>query len=128
MVRWLYCVSVCLGIAGMMMGIGMGVAHNFRLAPLHAHLLLVGFVVMFIQALYYTVVPSAAKSKLAKFQMMVAILGSIVFPAGIACILLIDRATFLPLLAAGWVTVLSGMILFSVIVIRTSDFANKEGR
>jgi hypothetical protein len=31
-------------LVGMLLGIGMGAAHNFALAPLHAHINLIGFV------------------------------------------------------------------------------------
>ena len=31
-------------VVGMLLGIGMGAAHNFALAPLHAHINLIGFV------------------------------------------------------------------------------------
>lgn len=120
MTKWLFRVSVCMGLIGMVFGITMGLTHNFRLAPVHAHLLLVGFVVMFLQALYYSTIPQAAESRLAKIQAVISIIGAVLFPIGITCILLFDRQTFLPVLAAGWITVLTGMLLFAVIVFRTS--------
>ena len=40
-------------------------------------------------------------------------------PIGIACVRLGDRGRFMPVLVAGWLTVLTGMLLFAVIVYRS---------
>ena len=120
MVKWLFRISVTIGLGGMVFGMAMGITHDFRLAPAHAHLNLIGFVTMFLSALYYRAVPEAAASRLAPVQAVVSIAGTIVFPIGISCVLLGDRATFFPVLAAGWILVLAGMLLFSVIVYRSS--------
>jgi len=123
MVNWLFRISVSIGLAGMVFGITMGMTQNFLLGPAHAHLNLVGFVTMFLSALYYRTVPEAAASRLAPVQAVVSVVGAIVFPIGIACVLLGDRAVFKPVLVTGWVTVLTGMLLFVVIVYRSSGRA-----
>jgi uncharacterized membrane protein YiaA len=51
------------------------------------------------------------------------VVGAIVFPIGIACVLLGERDHFIPVLVAGWFTVLTGMLLFAVIVYRSSGRA-----
>lgn len=101
----------------------MGMAQNFLLAPAHAHFILLGFMVMFMSALYYRTVPEAAASKLAPFQAVISVVGSILFPIGIACVRLGDRIVYMPVLVSGWLVVLTGMILFVVIVYRTSGHA-----
>lgn len=123
MVSALFRISVSIGVAGMLLGMFMGATHQFLLAPAHAHFLLLGFVVMFLSALYYSAVPAAAASRLAPVQATISVIGAIVFPIGIACVLLGDRARFMPVLVTGWITVLSGMLLFAVIVYRTSGRA-----
>jgi len=120
MIKWLFCISVSIGLAGMVFGVAMGITHNFLLAPAHAHLNLLGYVAMFLSALYYRTVPEAAASRLAQVQAVVSVVGAILFPIGIACVLLGDRARFMPVLVAGWLTVVTGMLLFAVIVYRSS--------
>jgi hypothetical protein len=65
MTRSLFRTSVCLGLSGMIVGIVMGIRQDFTLVPVHAHLNLLGFVTMFLSALYYRVVPEAAADPLA---------------------------------------------------------------
>ena len=123
MITWLFRISISMGLAGMLWGMAMGITQNFVLAPAHAHLLLIGYVAMFLSALYYRTVPEAAASRLAPVQAVISVIGAIVFPIGIVCVRLLDRATFKPVLVAGWLSVLTGMLLFAVIVYRSSGRA-----
>ena len=110
-------VSTALLLVGMTVGIIMGIEENFALAPAHAHLNLIGFVLMFLVGLYYRIVPAAGKGPLAGVQAGLHILGALVFPLGIAV------ADFggTPILAVlGSLIVLSAMLLFALIVSRTS--------
>ena len=120
MIGWLFRISVLIGLAGMVGGMAMGITRNMLLAPAHAHFILLGYVAMFLSALYYRTVPEAAASRLAPVQAVVSVVGAILFPIGIACVRLGDRARLMPVLVAGWVTVLTGMLLFVVIVYRSS--------
>ena len=104
----------------MLGGMAMGMTQNFLLAPAHAHFILLGFIVMFLSALYYRAVPEAAASRLAPIQAVVSVVGAFVFPIGICCVRLGDRIVFMPVLVAGWFVVMTGMILFVVIVYRSS--------
>ena len=97
----------------------MGIGQDFVLMPAHAHLNLLGFVTMFLSALYYRVVPEAAASGLARYQAIVSVAGAVVFPIGIACVLVGGHDRFEPVVVAGALTVLLGMALFAVIVFRT---------
>ena len=121
MTKWLFRISVSIGLAGMLGGMAMGMTQNFLLAPAHAHFILLGFIVMFLSALYYRVVPEAAASQLAPVQAVISVVGAFVFPIGICCVRLGDRIVFMPVLVAGWLTVLTGMLLFAVIVFRSSS-------
>jgi hypothetical protein len=62
------CVSVVVLSIGMLAGIAMGITQNFVLAPAHAHLNLVGGVLLFLFGLYYRLVPAAGTTALAKVQ------------------------------------------------------------
>jgi hypothetical protein len=123
MVKWLFRISVSIGLAGMLGGMAMGITQNFLLAPAHAHFILLGFIVMFLSALYYRTVPEATASRLAPVQAVISVVGSILFPIGICCVRLGDRIVFMPVLVAGWLTVMAGMLLFVVIVYRSSGRA-----
>jgi hypothetical protein len=120
MIKSLFRVSVSLGLVGIGLGIVMGIRQDFTLMPAHAHLNLLGFVTLFLSALYYRVVPEAAASRLARYQAIVSVAGAVVFPIGIACVLLGGHERFEPVVVAGALTVLLGMALFAVIVFRTS--------
>lgn len=66
----------------------MGVEENFTLAPAHAHLNLVGGVLLFLFGLYYRMVPAAGTTTLAKVQGWLHMIGAVLFPAGVAVVLL----------------------------------------
>jgi drug/metabolite transporter (DMT)-like permease len=120
MIKSLFRISVSVGLIGMTLGIFMGIRQDFVLAPAHAHLNLLGFVTMFLSALYYRAFPQAAASRLALYQAVISIVGAILFPVGIACVLLGGHDRFEPVVVAGALTVFAGMLLFAVIVYRTA--------
>jgi len=116
---FMMCLSVVLLLVGTLGGIIMGVQENFTLAPAHAHLNLVGGVLLFLFGLYYRLVPAAAQSKLAPIQGWLHMIGAIIFPLGIATVLLKGHAfIFAPIL--GSLIVVAAIALFAVIVFRTS--------
>ncbi len=119
MIRTLIGIRVSLGLIGIGLGILMGIRHDFMLVQAHAHLNLLGFVTMFLSALYYRAVPQAAGSKLARLQAIVSVVGAAAFPAGIACVVLGGRDHAGAIVVAGAVTVLMSMALFAAIVLRT---------
>jgi hypothetical protein len=106
-------------LLGMLAGIVMGIQQDFTLAPAHAHLNLVGGVLLFLFGLYYNMVPAAGTTALAKLQGWLHIVGSIVFPAGIAIVVL-KGTSFIAAPIVGSLIVVVAMALFAVIVLRTS--------
>ncbi len=111
--------SVVVLLVGMVAGIAMGITQDFTLAPAHAHFNLVGGVLLFLFGLYYRLVPAAGTSALAKWQGWLHIVGAILFPAGVALVLLKGES----LVAApiiGSLIVTAAVALFAVIVFRTS--------
>jgi uncharacterized membrane protein len=112
-------VSVILLLIGLIGGIAMGMQQDFALAPAHAHLNLVGGVLLFLFGLYYRLVPEAGASGLAKWQGWLHIIGSIVFPLGVAIVITKGEALVaVPIL--GSLVVLAAVALFAVVVFRTS--------
>ena len=112
-------VSVVVLLAGMLAGIAMGIRQDFTLQPAHAHLNLVGGVLLFLFGMYYRLFPAAAADKLAKLQGWLHIVGGILFPAGVAVVVLKGPA-FIALPIMGSLVVVVATALFALIVFRTS--------
>lgn len=66
MSNWLMRMAFVYLVIGVVLGNVMGATHNVALAPLHAHLNLLGFVVMMLAGLWFRVVPAAASGGLAR--------------------------------------------------------------
>lgn len=113
------CVATLLLLVGMLAGIAMGIQQDFTLAPAHAHLNLVGGVLLFVFGLYYRLMPAAGSTGLAKLQGSLHIVGAIVFPAGIALVLL-KGTTFIAAPIVGSLIVVAATALFAVIVFRSA--------
>ena len=82
------CVSVMILLIGMLAGVAMGMQEDFALQAAHAHLNLVGGVLLFLFGLYYRLIPAAGASRLAKIQGWLHIVGGILFPIGVAIVIL----------------------------------------
>ena len=113
------CVSVVVLLVGMLGGIVMGIEQDFALAPAHTHLNLIGGVMLFLFGFYYRLVPAAGTSRLAKVQGSLHIVGAILFPAGVAIVIL-KGASFIAAPIIGSLIVTAAMALFAVIVFQTS--------
>jgi hypothetical protein len=113
------CTGAVILLVGMLAGIAMGVQQDFTLAPAHAHLNLVGGVLLFLFGLYYRLVPAAGNSPLAKVQGWLHIAGAILFPAGVAIVIL-KGTSFIAAPIMGSLIAVAAVALFTVIVFRTS--------
>jgi hypothetical protein len=114
------CVGALVLLVGMLAGIVMGIQQDFTLAPAHAHLNLVGGVLLFLFGLYYRLVPAAGTTTLAKVQGWLHIAGAILFPAGVAVVVL-RGPSFIATPIIGSLIAVAAMTLFVVIVFRTSQ-------
>lgn len=81
-VSFLLLAGLCL-LVGLALGIGMGIVHDFQLAPVHAHLNLVGFVLPSIFGLTYRAYPALLRSGLALPHLVLSGAGAVVLPFGI---------------------------------------------
>jgi uncharacterized membrane protein len=99
---------------GMLFGIHMGISQDFRLAPAHAHVNLVGWVSLTLFGLAYRA-GIAKAGGLAVAHFWIALIGAVVFPIGIAVAITYEQ----PALAIlGSLLVVLSMILFLVNVLR----------
>jgi hypothetical protein len=113
-------VGVLVLLVGMLAGIAMGIREDFTLQAAHAHLNLVGGVLLFLFGLYYRLVPAAGSSSLAQIQGWLHIIGGILFPIGVATVILKGSA-FIVLPIVGSLIVVAATALFALIVFRTSQ-------
>jgi hypothetical protein len=106
--RYFVGLGILLGIAGMAMGIAMGIAQDFALAPVHAHINLVGWVSMLLFGIAYRL-DVARRDGWAVVHFWVAAIGTVVFPTGIYVAITYQR----PALAiAGSLLTLISLLLF----------------
>jgi heme/copper-type cytochrome/quinol oxidase subunit 1 len=111
--------SVALFLLGMLGGIVMGIQHDFTLSPAHAHLNLIGGVMLFMFGLYYRLIPAAGGSRLARIQGWLHITGAVLMPGGLALFLTLGPA-YMALPVIGSLVVTAAVALFGVIVVRTA--------
>ncbi|HUN47979.1 MAG TPA: hypothetical protein VMU85_15725 [Stellaceae bacterium] len=106
--------GIVLGIIGMLLGIHMGIAQQFDLAPVHAHINLVGWVSLLLFGLAYRT-GIAKVDGWAKVHFWVALVAAVLFPLGIAVAILRQNSA---LAILGSLLVLLSMVLFLVNVLR----------
>src|ERR1700694_974592 len=104
--------SAVILLFGMLAGIVMGIQYNFVLASAHAHLNLIGGVLLFLFGLYYRLVPAAGTTTLAKVQGWLHMIGAILFPAGVAAVLLKGPSFEAAPMIVGSLIVVAAMALF----------------
>ena len=81
-IGFLLLAAICL-IVGVALGIVMGIAQDFQLAPLHAHLNLIGWASLAIFGLVYRAYPALAGSRLGLAHFTVSALGALIFLGGL---------------------------------------------
>jgi hypothetical protein len=113
--------ATALLLAGAGLGIKMGAAEDFQLAPVHAHLNLVGWVSLALFGLTYRAYPQLSRSRLAPLHFGTSAVAALLFPLGIGLAILRSQ----PQLAiAASLLFVAGVLLFLVQVIgllRTHD-------
>jgi cbb3-type cytochrome oxidase subunit 1 len=71
-------------LCGMIWGIVMSATHDHTLSPAHAHLNLIGFVVMTVFGTFYALTPRAAASRLADIHYLLTVAAVLIIVPGIA--------------------------------------------
>jgi hypothetical protein len=96
-------------VGGVMLGIGMGMTHDFRLAPVHAHTNLVGWASLALMGLTLRAWPALAEGRLAVAQFLVSAGSALAFPAGIYLAVMQDAPGLAIVAGLAW---LAGALLF----------------
>lgn len=112
-----FILGVLFALTGMGLGTVMGMSQDFTLAPVHAHINLVGWATHFLFGLYYRGEPANAKGWLPEAHFWCAASGGILLPIGV-----IGAVTANPTLdlvvIPGTILTLASMILFLCVVLR----------
>ncbi len=105
-------VAVVYLIAGIGLGIAMGVSHTFTLRPVHAHINLLGFTVMTLAGLIYSVFPQAGASRLARVHFWLHNLALPVMMGALTALLLGNEAA-VPFLGTAEIVAAVGVLVFA---------------
>jgi hypothetical protein len=112
-----FVLGVLYALVGMGLGTVMGITQDFQLAPVHAHINLVGWATHFLFGLYYRGEPGNAKGALPEAHFWCSALGGLLLPIGIVGAVTAN-ATLDLFVIPGTLLTLGGMILFLLVVIR----------
>ena len=104
-------IAVVYLLIGAIVGLAMGMSQQFTLAPVHAHLLLLGWASMALAGLIYHLYPVAGTTRLARIHFWVHNLALPVFMVSLGMLLTGTEAA-LPFVAAAATTMLVGLALF----------------
>ncbi|MET0529128.1 MAG: hypothetical protein ABW003_12460 [Microvirga sp.] len=109
-------------IAGMGMGIGMAASQDHSIMPAHAHLNLLGWVSLFLFGIYYERRPALDTSRLARIQVYLWTIGTVVLTVAVAAIHLGYESAD-PLAGIASIIVLGAILLFAYFVFRPAHSA-----
>ena len=105
-------------LCGVGLGIWMGANENFTLAPVHAHLNLIGWASMGLMGAFFAVAGEAAPRKLGWCSYGLITAGLAIMVPSLAMLLLGDKA-IVPVLAGSEILVALAMLLFFITVVVT---------
>ncbi len=110
-------IAVVYLVVGALLGLGMGVSQKFALAPVHAHLLLLGWASLALAGLIYHLYPTAAATRLARVHFWLHNLGLPAFMAALAYYLVTGSEALGPVVGVSATVVLLGLALFAANVL-----------
>lgn len=105
-------------VIAIILGIIMGIRHDFSLTSVHAHLNLLGWVSMALFGTIYYLYPAAGSSKLATIHFWLHNIGVPVMQGGITLLMLTENGVFTVFAIIGSLVVVLGGILFAVNVFK----------
>jgi hypothetical protein len=109
-------IAVVYLVVGAVLGLAMGLTQKFGLAPVHAHLLLLGWASLALAGLVYHLYPAASVTRLAKIHFWLHNLGLPVFMVGLA-MLLTGSESAGPVVGISASAVLAGLAIFATNVL-----------
>ena len=110
-------IAVVYLVVGASLGLMMGITQKFVLAPVHAHVLLLGWASLALAGLIYHVYPDASNTRLARIHFWLHNLGLPAFMVGLGMLLTGNAAAAAPVVAGGATVVLVGLFVFAANVL-----------
>lgn len=120
--RAFFTLAVLMGLAGMLLGIQMGMAHDFQLVPVHAHINLVGWVSLALFGVGYRL-GFAKAGGLGVLHFWIAAAGAILLPVGIYYAVTQEQQA---VVIVGSLLTLGSLLLFLVNVLRAPSTATSN--
>lgn len=117
-------IAVVYLVLGAILGLAMGIKQNFALAPVHAHVLLLGWASLGLAGVVYHLYPAAAETRLARFHFWLHNLGLPVFMVGLGFVLT-GTETIVPVVIVAAIAVLIGLVLFAANVLLNAKSARQ---
>ena len=111
--------AVLYALAGMLLGMVMGASGDHSLAPVHAHMNLLGWSSLAVMGAFYGLAGPHAPAKLAWVNFAVSNLGNLVTLPLLAMMLRGDNSV-VPIMVVGEVLIVIGMLLFGASVLSVS--------
>lgn len=111
--NWFLRMGMVYLVIGVLLGIDMAASHNFTLRPVHVHLNLLGWAVMFAIGLWYRAAPASATTKLAKAHFWLHNIGYPILIVALAMFYSGNKAIE-PVLAIGSIVVGLGILCFAI--------------
>ena len=105
-------------LGGMGWGMHMGAANDFAMAPVHAHLNLLGWVTMALYGTFYTLTSATLSERLAWINFILSALGTLLMIPALAMYLHTGDHKYIPGLMAGEILTVLGMLIFAISVVR----------
>lgn len=105
-------IAVAYLLLGVTLGLVMGIQHNFALAPVHAHINLLGWASLALVGIIYHLFPEAGKTTLARVHFWLHNLSLPVLMVGLA-FLLTGHEAFDPIVAIGSVAMVGALFVFA---------------
>jgi hypothetical protein len=108
-------IAVLFALAGIAMGIAMGITRDHSVMAAHAHLNLLGWVSLFLFGIYYHLHPAIDESRLARVQVAIWSLGTVALTLAVAAIHM-GYTGLDPVAAVSSLVLLGAMVLFGILV------------
>jgi hypothetical protein len=105
-------------LGGMGWGMHMGATNDFAMAPVHAHLNLLGWVTMALYGTFYTLTSATLSERLAWINFVLSALGTLLMIPALGMYLHTGDHKYIPGMIGGEILTVLGMLVFAVSVVR----------
>lgn len=106
-------------LIAVLLGLTMGIIHNFAFASVHAHLNLLGWVSMALFGIIYSLFPNAGMTKLAKTHFWLHNIGLPIMQGSLFLQILTGNGALTPGIIIGSIIVVLGVLLFVINLFKT---------